>query len=96
MFARYFVYMMGSANGHALYVGVTNDIARRVREHKSGDLGGFTKRYRCHALLYFEEYSNVRYAIAREKELKGWVRVKKERLIASMNPERLDLASDWF
>lgn len=87
---------MGSANGRALYVGVTNDLPRRVREHKGGEIIGFTQRYRCHELLYYEEYSDVRNAIAREKEIKGWVRLKKDRLIASMNPERRDLALDWF
>jgi len=71
-------------------------LIRRVREHKSGEIPGFTKRYRCHMLLYYEEYPNVRDAIAREKEIKGWLRVKKERLVASINPERVDLARDWF
>ncbi|MDE6827983.1 MAG: GIY-YIG nuclease family protein [Alistipes sp.] len=87
---------MGSANGRAVYAGMTNDLIRRVREHKSGEIPGFTKRYRCHMLLYYEEYPNVRDAIAREKEIKGWLRVKKERLVASINPERVDLARDWF
>ncbi len=96
MFGHYFVYLMGSANGRAVYAGMTNDLIRRVREHKSGEIPGFTKRYRCHMLLYYEEYPNVRDAIAREKEIKGWLRVKKERLVASINPERADLARDWF
>ncbi len=96
MFGHYFVYLMGSANGRAVYAGMTNDLIRRVREHKSGEIPGFTKRYRCHMLLYYEEYPNVRDAIAREKEIKGWLRVKKERLVASINPERVDLARDWF
>ena len=96
MFGHYFVYLMGSANGRAVYAGMTNDLIRRVREHKSGEIPGFTKRYRCHMLLYYEEYPNVRDAIAREKEIKGWLRVKKERLVASINPERVDLPRDWF
>ncbi|MCM1150963.1 MAG: GIY-YIG nuclease family protein [Alistipes sp.] len=96
MSKRYFTYLMGSSNGRVLYVGMTNDLIRRVGEHKHGEIMGFTRRYRCHALLYYEEYADVRAAIAREKEIKGWVRVKKERLIASMNPERQDLAKDWF
>ncbi len=96
MFGHYFVYLMGSANGRAVYAGMTNDLIRRVREHKSGEISGFMKRYRCHMLLYYEEYPNVRDAIAREKEIKGWLRVKKERLVASINPERVDLARDWF
>ena len=84
MFGHYFVYLMGSANGRAVYAGMTNDLIRRVREHKSGEIPGFTKRYRCHMLLYYEEYPNVRDAIAREKEIKGWLRKKKEELIASL------------
>ncbi|WP_288864034.1 GIY-YIG nuclease family protein [uncultured Alistipes sp.] len=96
MMNRYFVYLMGSANGRALYAGMTSDLARRVREHKGGEIPGFTKHYRCHELLYYEEYTDVRDAIAREKEIKGWLREKKERLIASMNPRRSDLAADWF
>jgi putative endonuclease len=96
MFGHYFVYLMGSANGRAVYAGMTNDLIRRVREHKSGEIPGFTKRYRCHMLLYYEEYPNVRDAIAREKEIKGWLRKKKEELIASLNPERQDLAKEWF
>ncbi len=96
MFGHYFVYLMDSANGRAVYVGMTNDLIRRVREHKSGEIPGFTKRYRCHMLLYYEEYPDVRDAIAREKEIKGWLRVKKERLVASINPERQDLAKEWF
>ena len=96
MFGHYFVYLMGSANGRAVYAGMTNDLIRRVREHKSGEIPGFTKRYRCHMLLYYEKYPNVRDAIAREKEIKGWLRKKKEELIASLNPERQDLAKEWF
>ena len=96
MFGHYFVYLMGSANGRAVYAGMTNDLIRRVREHKSGEIPGFTKRYRCHMLLYYEEYPNVRDAIARDKEIKGWLRKKKEELIASLNPERQDLAKEWF
>lgn len=96
MQGRYFVYLMGNGNGQALYTGMTNDLVRRVQEHKSGEIPGFTKRYRCHELLYYEEYTDVRGAIVREKEIKGWLREKKERLIASMNPRRSDLAADWF
>lgn len=92
----FYVYMMGSASGRALYVGVTNDLPRRVREHKSGAAGGFTARYRCRLLLYYEAYPDVRDAIAREKQLKGWVRTRKEALIDGRNSDRRDLAEDWF
>lgn len=87
---------MGCDNGKAIYIGVTNNLTRRVREHKEGLIDGFTKRYHCHKLLYFEEYTEIKYAIAREKQLKRWGRDKKELLIASMNPDRDDLADgNW-
>lgn len=89
---RYWVYIMGSEHGKAIYIGVTNNLQRRVQEHKADIIEGFTKRYRCHKLLYFEEYHEINDAIAREKQLKGWRRQKKEELIASMNAFRQDLA----
>ena len=92
---RYWVYIMGSDNGNAIYIGVTNNLDRRVWEHKEGRIEGFTKRYRCHKLLYFEEFADIRYAIAREKQLKRWGRDKKESLIASINPDRDDLAGGY-
>ena len=95
MQGHYYVYMMGRASGRALYVGVTNDLQRRVLEHKNGETAGFTRRYRCYALHYYEPYSDVRDAIAREKQIKGWVRERKERLIETMNPGRVDLAADF-
>ena len=86
--------MMGSANGKALYIGVTNQLLRRVNEHKSQQIEGFTKRYRCHLLLYYESYGDIRQAIAREKMLKGWTRARKEALIKTLNPQRKDLAGE--
>ena len=83
---------MGSEYGKAVYIGVTNDLQRRVCEHKSDLIEGFTKRYRCHRLLYYEKFTDIRKAIAREKQLKAWRREKKERLITTMNAERQDLA----
>ena len=91
---RYWIYIMGSDSGKAIYIGVTNNLERRVWEHKSGIIDGFTKRYQCHKLLYFEEYGDIRDAIAREKQLKRWGRDKKEMLIKTMNPERQDLSTD--
>ena len=79
-----------------LYTGITNNLERRVFEHKSKLLSGFTRRYRISKLIYFEEFSDVRTAIMREKEIKGWVRAKKNKLINSMNPTWDDLAKDWF
>ena len=79
-----------------LYTGVTNDIVRRVWEHKNGEIKGFTQRYRCSHLLYFEDFADVNQAIAREKQIKGWRRDRKIELIMSLNPDRLDLAVDWY
>ncbi|HEX6100046.1 MAG TPA: GIY-YIG nuclease family protein [Thermoanaerobaculia bacterium] len=69
---------------------------KRVWQHKHSAFPGFTKKYNCHFLVYFEVYGRVEQAIAREKEIKGWVRVKKDALIATMNPEWKDLAADWY
>jgi len=92
---RYYVYFMSNRNGNVLYIGVTNDLMRRVREHRSSEIPGFSQKYRCHFLLYYEEFNDINLAIAREKQLKGWIREKKEHLIASTNPNRMDLAADW-
>ena len=87
----YWIYIMGSDYGKAMYIGVTNDLLRRVREHKSDMIDGFTKRYRCHKLLYYEQYPHIMNAIAREKQLKGWNRQKKRMLIEAFNPGFEDL-----
>ena len=86
---------MSNRNGNVLYIGVTNDLMRRVREHRSGEISGFTYTYRCFHLVYYEEFNDISLAIAREKQLKRWIREKKERLIASSNPDRIDLAAGW-
>ena len=88
---KYWVYMMLSANGRALYTGLTNDLDRRVREHKDGKGSVFTARYKCHKLVYFEEFGLIDQSIAREKVIKKLSRANKEKLIDSMNPERVDL-----
>ncbi len=93
---NYYIYMMGSANGRALYIGVTSDLQRRVLQHKEGRYGGFTTKYRCHHLLYYERFYDINQAIAREKQLKGWIRAKKEELIKSINPDRIDLSLGWY
>lgn len=87
----YWVYMMQSANGRALYTGVTNDLDRRVREHKEGSGSAFTARYKCHRLVYYEEFGLIDQAIVREKEIKNMTRASKEELIDTINPERKDL-----
>ena len=79
-----------------LYTGVTNDLLRRIFEHKKGLVPGFTKKYKIKQLLYFEETNDVAIAIEREKQIKGWLRQKKIDLIESINPEWEDLAEDWY
>jgi putative endonuclease len=88
---RYWVYIVGSDSG-TLYIGVTNDLSNRVRQHKSGEFDGFAAKYGCNRLLYYEEYGEVLKAIAREKELKGWRRSRKIALIETMNIRWADLA----
>ena len=91
----YYVYIMASRS-RVLYTGVTNDLVRRVDEHKRSLIPGFTSRYHITRLVYFEELGDVRDAIAREKQLKGWVRSRKLRLIEQKNPTWEDLADTWF
>ena len=88
---KYWVYMMQSANGRALYTGVTNNLERRVCEHKEGRGSIFTAKYKCHKLVYFEEFGLIDQAILREKEIKNMTRANKEELIDTVNPDRRDL-----
>ena len=89
---RYFVYIMTSSSLSTMYIGVTNDIGRRVFEHRNGMGSEFAKKYRVSRLVYVEEYENPTDAIAREKQLKGWKRVRKNELVRVANPEWADLA----
>ena len=91
---NFFIYIMASPSG-TLYIGVTNNLARRVSEHQQGLIEGFTKRYNCTKLVYYENFSDVKEAITREKILKGWVRKKKEDLIKAVNPGWKDLSDEW-
>ena len=84
--------MLTNEYNNVLYVGVTNNLERRVYEHQSGLFEGFTEKYNVHKLVWFESCHDVKDAIAREKQLKGWVRSKKEALIRQMNPEWKDLS----
>ena len=86
-----FTYIMGSQSG-TLYIGVTSDFNTRIVQHKNGTFEGFSKTYGCTRLLYYEEYGDIRLAISREKQLKGWRREKKLNLIRNLNPEFKDLA----
>ncbi len=88
-----FVYIMSNYS-RTLYTGVTSDLRNRVGEHKDGSKGGFTSRYNIDRLVYYEEFQDIRDAIAREKQIKGWVRAKKIALIEAFNPEWKDLSSD--
>ncbi len=92
---KYYVYILSSKTG-TLYVGVTNNLERRIYEHKQGSLPGFTSKYRVTLLVYYEEFDYIEDAIRREKEIKAWRREKKDSLIASMNPKLEDLARGWF
>ena len=87
----YFVYIMASQKNGTLYVGVTNDLIRRVFEHREGSVGGFTKRYEIKDLVYFEEHDEPRNAIQREKNIKHWSRAWKLALIERQNPDWQDL-----
>jgi predicted GIY-YIG superfamily endonuclease len=86
---------MQSVSRRVLYIGVTTDLHQRVCQHKSDLIDGFTNKYKCHRLVYFEKFLYIKAAIAREKQLKGWTRAKKEALIVRMNPHWDDLAADW-
>ncbi|MEI8143087.1 MAG: GIY-YIG nuclease family protein [Candidatus Berkelbacteria bacterium] len=88
----YYVYIVASFS-NVLYIGMTNDLVRRVYEHKNNLVDGFTKKYRCHKLVYFELSNDVKVILEREKQLKRWSRSKKLALICEMNPELKDLST---
>jgi putative endonuclease len=90
----YFVYIVASKS-RVLYIGMTNGLNRRIWEHKNDLINGFSKQYRCHRLVYYESFDDVRKAIDREKQLKRWNRTKKVRLIERVNPMREDLGADF-
>lgn len=94
MLRNYYVYILSNDWKNVIYIGVTNDLARRIYEHKQGMVEGFTKKYNIKNLVYFEQTEDVNSAISREKELKGWKRFKKNLLINSMNPTWKDLSSE--
>ena len=91
----YYVYMVTNWNNKVLYTGITNDLERRIYEHKNKLVKGFTSKYNINKLVYFDYTEDVTLAIAKEKEIKGWKREKKDRLIESMNPEWKDLSLDF-
>jgi putative endonuclease len=93
---QYYVYIMANPGNRVLYTGVTNDLERRVFEHRNHRIAGFTARYNVIKLVYYETGSDPIGAIEREKQIKAGSRTKKIALIESMNPQWCDLAADWY
>ena len=91
----YYVYIVASYRG-ILYTGVTRDLTRRMYEHRNKLVDGFTRKYNVSKLVYYEVTDNVQSAIAREKQIKGWLRSKKIELIESFNPQWKDLSEEWY
>ena len=92
---QYYIYIMTN-NSKTLYIGVTDNLERRVYEHKNKLIEGFTKKYNITKLAYYEMTNDVQSAIEREKQIKGWLRRKKIDLIEAMNPKWTDLSEEWF
>jgi len=92
----YFVYILSNKHNNVIYTGVTNNLERRMLEHKSKFNTGFSAKYNCDKLVYFEEFQWIEEAIAREKQIKAGSRLKKMNLINSINPSWDDLSIDWF
>ncbi len=88
----YYIYIITTKNNAMLYIGVTNDLQRRLYEHKNKLIDGFTKKYNISKLVYFEEYADIEEAIGREKQLKSWIRAKKDKLIEKENPKWEELS----
>ena len=91
----YYVYIVASKS-RTLYTGVTNNLERRVYEHKRKLIPGFTRKYNIDRLVYFEDWGDIRDAIGREKQIKGWLRTKKVALIIAKNPTWKDLSQGWY
>ncbi len=89
--SRYYVYILATASDTAIYTGVTNDLIRRIYEHKNDIFEGFTKRYKVHKLVYYEIVEDILSALEREKQIKSWKRVKKVALVNAFNPDWHDL-----
>jgi len=93
---QYYLYILASKKNGTLYIGVTNDLLKRVYEHKNNLMGGFTEKYNVHNLVYYETFSNIYDAIAREKRMKKWERKWKIELIEKSNPQWRDLYFDMI
>ena len=92
---NYYVYILTNFNNKVMYIGVTNNLERRLYEHKNGIFEGFTKKYNVKKLVYFEETNDIIEAIQREKELKKWRREKKNLLVEMQNKEWKDISDNW-
>jgi putative endonuclease len=95
MTGTYYVYLLTNWNNKVMYLGVTNNLKRRLYKHKNKVVKGFTEKYNVNKLVYFEETQDATAAIAREKEIKKWRREKKNQLVNRMNPNWKDLSSGW-
>jgi putative endonuclease len=95
MQSPFFVYILAS-HSRVLYTGSTRDFLRRMHQHRNGLIAGFTRKYRVNRLVYYEDAGDARSAFQRERQIKGWSRQKKIRLIESVNAGWLDLAEDWY
>ena len=93
---RYYVYIITNNNNTTLYTGVTNNLLRRIMEHKQGTENSFSRRYKLRKLVYFEIYPDIKSAINREKQIKAGPRRRKLKLIHSSNPDWVDLIENWF
>ena len=93
---NYYVYLLTNSDNKVMYVGMTNDLERRMHEHKEKTVKGFTEKYNVTKLVYFEQGSEVNVVIAREKEIKKWRREKKNALVERANPDWRDLSDDFF
>ena len=92
----YYVYLLTNWNNKVMYVGMTNNLERRIYEHKNKLINGFTKKYNINKLVYYEETSDVNSALSREKEIKKWRRETKDTLVLNINPEWKDLSDEWL
>ncbi|WP_036729176.1 GIY-YIG nuclease family protein [Peptoniphilus mikwangii] len=93
---EYYVYIITNRNNTTLYIGMTNNLERRIYEHKNHLMDGFSNKYNLEKLIYYEISNNVEFVIEREKQLKKWSRKKKENLINTMNPDWIDLSKEWY
>jgi putative endonuclease len=93
---NYYVYILASKRNGTLYTGVTSDLIRRIWQHKTGEIPGFTSKYKVHQLVYYEIHTDIREAIKREKNIQAWKRAWKLRLIEEQNPEWKDLYKSIF